>query len=452
MKSTLLLLKSKYNPESSLQLECPKDADRYLFRLSYSSITCVIPPDAHYLYVCNTINNDVVLPTELVIGGHNILEPTIKEHTLKTSLRLQSKHEGKYGFKAVLSPNISKTIVGEVDYFDLPVMIVCSDHKQTIILGAEAHCKNGLKWVTAISKDGGDTFEIHVNYLHDKEGRIIKDKEGKAQIVPITELVYDRINDRVLSLTASYCYASDDHGESWYLLSYFGNNIKRPSSFNNTMYCPTTGIQLTNGVIVAPMRFYRKEENTITKAVNFVVYSKDYGKTWIQSPSTEDDVISDEALVVEYKKNRVMINSRGGTEYWMDKTNNGRRVFVATVGSKNCKMGWFIKGWKLEPESDGKLYDPICNASILKLPKTIKKGVIFANPYMPDEYWPRKNILLRYSKNCVQWKNVSLLTPFGERIRGYCALAASEHDVYFAYPDSKGVIMFGKITDTLNGI
>lgn len=455
MKSTLLLLKSKYDPAESSNLEYAGSQDESIIKLNYSSVSRVIPYDAHYLYVCNTVNNDNVLPTELIIGGHNILEPKTKELSFKLSQRIITSGEDRLSYRAALSPETASKILGEeIDHFDAPIMVVCDNDERTIIIGAETYCKSGVKWMTAISNDGGKSFMPHINYLRDRDGNIKTDKEGEYIVVPITELLYDRIHDRLLSLTASYCYASDDYGETWYQLSYFGNSIKRPAQYNHTMYSPTTGIQLANGVLVAPMRFYYKDEanNRITQAVNYIVYSSDYGKTWKQTITTPADIISDECLVVEYKKNRVMINSRGGTEYWMEKTNHGRRVFVSDVKSRNCRSKWEIKEWKMESESDGTIYDPICNAAIISLPKSIGKGALFTNPNMPGEYWPRKNLTLKYTSNYKQWDNVSLLTPYAKKVRGYTALGASDEDIYFAYADNQGRILFTSILSLLKDL
>ncbi|WP_185741363.1 sialidase family protein [Prevotella heparinolytica] len=180
-----------------------------------------------------------------------------------------------------------------------------------------------------------------------------------------------------------------------------------------------------------------------------MIFSRDFGRHWVQSPCTPDDVICDEALVVEYKKNQVMINSRGGTEYWMERSNNGRRVFISSVKNRNNRNKWEIQSWTLEKKTDGILYDPICNASIIKLPNSIKRGGLFVNPYMPDEYWPRKNLLLRYSRDFKKWKNVGFLTEYGLKIKGYCALAATESTLFFAFVDNGGVIKFCEIDPSI---
>jgi len=449
MQSTLLFLKSKYDPKVTKKLDCLGKPHSYLYKLKYRSIKEVIPQDAHYLYVCNTINGDNVLPAELRIGRHNILEPEHKKQKYLKSLKISSDTIELPKYKAVLTPGDQLQDGIVVNDYDLPIMVVCNNAEKTIVIGAEAHCDDGVKWVTSISNDGGATFVKRVNYLHDKDGKLLLNNNNQPTVVPITELLYDRMNDRLLSVTASFCYASDNHGETWYQLSYFGNIIKRPDKYTNTMYCPTTGIQLSNGILVAPMRFFRKENDKIVKSVNYVIYSNDYGITWKQSPTTPDDIICDEAIVVEYKKNQVMLNSRGGTEFWMERTNNGRRVFTSSISSKNCKSKWTVTGWQRETHSDGEIYDPICNASMIKLPQSIGKGALFVNPNMPGEYWPRKNQLLRYTSDYINWRNISLLTPYGDKVKGYTALASSPEALYFAYTDAEGRILFADLTSLL---
>lgn len=68
---------------------------------------------------------------------------------------------------------------------------------------------------------------------------------------------------------------------------------------------------------------------------------------------------------------------------------------------------------------------------------------------MPDEYWPRKNLLLRYSRDFKKWKNVGFLTEYGLKIKGYCALAATESILFFAFVDNGGVIKFCEIDPSI---
>lgn len=112
---------------------------------------------------------------------------------------------------------------------------------------------------------------------------------------------------------------------------------------------PCLGIQLSNGVLVMPfkasIRKWKAKEGQfdqdgypeidrsrvknilgIEADVNVLVYSRDYGKTWIQSPSTPiynpdgTPCIIDESSIAEVEENRVMINARGGTESWLEQS------------------------------------------------------------------------------------------------------------------------------------
>lgn len=398
-----------------------------------------------YGYIRKVLLVCIILCSIGQVFGQGITEINQKE---KKAFLLANRIEqdAHFDYKIVLSPDVDYGF-GKVKSFDSPIMIVCNDDKNTIILGAEAYFENGVKWVTAISQDGGKNFSVCINYLKDKKGEPVLDSDGKPIVVPITELIYDRVNDRVLSLTASYCYASDDHGLTWYQRSYYRHSINRPEGYNRTAYNPTVGVQLENGILLAPMRFINRDakRNMILADINFILYSKDYGETWIQSPTTPEGVICDESVVVEYKKNQVMINARGGTEYWMNKTNNGRRVLVPKKKCSNDMDKWEITGWKLYSGADGKLYDPICNASMVKLSGK-RKGTLFCNPYIPGDFWPRKNLLLRYTKNFRKWQNLALLSEYSEDVKGYSALASSDVGTYFAYVDRDGQILFGDIT------
>ena len=314
--------------------------------------------------------------------------------------------------------------------FRLPVMLICKNGD--IVISAEAKSSNDqlMFYVMAISKDGGKSFKT------------------KRSQIPMPELVYDQINDRIICFGNKIFYASDNHGETWYdFNSTF--QIKIPNGFDFYNMSPTTGIQLKNGILVIPMRFVRlkrdekgKHLESIEKATNFLLYSKDGGKNWAQSPMTPSDIIADEATIAEYMDNQVMINSRGGTEYFWDATNNGRRVFVPTMKLNSSVKKWKIDGWKLEKESDGKIYDPICHASFIKANISGRKVGLFCNPDMPGQYSPRKNLCLWASRDFKHWIRVAQMTPPDYPVLGYSAMAYRNGKLYFAYEDKNKGILF----------
>lgn len=319
----------------------------------------------------------------------------------------------------------------ETPFFRLPKMVVCNNGDIVIGCEAKASANNGraLFHAISISTDGGNSF-----------------KAGKSS-VSLHELVYDRIHDRIFSYAGTTFFASDDHGKTWY--DYKSKIFTRLApGFNEISMSPTTGIQLKNGILAIPMRCikYNKDEkgnkqSSIEKTVNFVLYSKDYGKTWLQTAYTNEKIIADEVTIIEYADNQIMLNSRGGTEASWVKTNNGRRVFVPSRKSRASIKKWEITKWKTEKKSDGKIYDPICNASIIKTKLGNKNVALFCNPDMPGDYWPRKNLCLRVSRDFKHWKKAVQLTPNDYPVLGYTALGYHDGNVFFAYEDeSKGIL------------
>lgn len=323
--------------------------------------------------------------------------------------------------------------------FRIPVMVVFKNGD--VFIGCEAQYSESKHafYAKAISKDGGKSFMAE-----------------KSEI-PLGELVYDEHNDRLLSLTTSICYASDNHGISWYQLSTYSMQVK--NGFDKNMVSPTTGIQLQNGILAVPMRCIRYKRDgadvklsSIEKTVNFILFSRDYGNTWEQTCFTPESIIADEVVIVENKPNQIMLNSRGGTEYYWDATVFGRRVFIASIGNKYSSKKWNLKSWKLESKSDGKMWDPLCNASMTRIKIGSKKMALFCNPYMPDEYSPRRNLCLQVSNNFKKWSPVGILTPPDRRVFGYSALSYQKGHIYFCYEDCTKGIQFADITDYCNNI
>ena len=319
----------------------------------------------------------------------------------------------------------------ETPVFRLPKMIVCNNG--VIVLGCEAKVDVGSRasfHAIAISNDGGKSFI------------------AKKSDVRLHEIVYDRINDRILSYAGTTFFASDDQGRTWY--DYRSRiNTRLPKGFDEISMSPTAGIQLKNGILAIPMRCIKYNRDSkgnkmesIEREVVFVLYSKDYGKNWDQSPWTDESIIADEVIIVEYANNQIMLNARGGTEFSWEKTNNGRRVFVPEIKSKASIINWRITGWKTEHVSDGVIYDPICNASIVSAKIGWRKVALFCNPDMPGEYWPRKNLCLRASRDFKTWKKIAQITPTDYPVLGYSSLAYFNGNIYFAYEDEKKGIQF----------
>lgn len=173
--------------------------------------------------------------------------------------------------------------------------------------------------------------------------------------------------------------------------------------------------------------------------VNYILYSKDYGETWIKSVPTPSDVILSEFSIAEVEENQIMINSRGGSEAAFAMTRNGRRVLVPT----NSQIGitrenYTIEGWQLEPVSDGKLWDPLCHAAFMRVDYHGHTFWLFCNPYINgrEEYNPRSNLMLQVSSDAKHWSKVGLISPYGRHVEGYCSIYANNNKIGLAYEGS----------------
>lgn len=451
--SELFFLKTDKLPAGAGPLDVVKDCKKHFYTFKATELTIEAPADARYMYLTRQIAGADRLPTELVINGHNIIHPESHRALFLANNGITDKELPEY--IDAIAPNMCDDFKG-IAFFQAPVMVVCDDENSTIVMGAEAKTEDGKCpfYVCSISTDGGKSFSASVKYMTDGKGNYLMDKEGKKKPVPMTELLYDRELNRIISLTASYCYASDDMGDTWYLLSDFSKQVEVPEGFTSRSYSPTAGIQLTNGILAAPMRFLKrsKTENKILAEVNFVLYSKDHGKTWTRTPYTPVESVTDEVTIVEYAKNQIMLNARGGSEFWMDDTMSGRRVFIPQKKSKNNINKWAVTGWTTEKKSDGVLFDPICNAAILKTKIKRRNVALFCNPLTEGDFWPRRNLVLQMSKDFKHWQPVCLLTAYGEKNQGYCALGTNGEEYYFAYEQYRGNIKFANITDIVKTI
>ncbi len=260
-------------------------------------------------------------------------------------------------------------------------------------------------------------------------------------------LLYDRINNRLYMFNGLFYYISLDEGQSWSNEIPLG--IKYPRGWEYCYQSPTTGIQLGNGVLATIYEAFCGLRDHITENSNFVVYSRDYGKTWEITPTTPRNIIANEATIAEFEPNQIMINSRGGTETFWDSPNPGRRVFIPESKSKRKREKWSVDAWNLH-ESDSKLIEPLCNASFISLKKGNNRIGLFCNPYTKTN--PRRNMMLQYSTDYILWHPYGLLTEQDNEVYGYCSLYSNANEISFVYEDIDGGIMFANITNCMNSI
>ncbi len=156
--------------------------------------------------------------------------------------------------------------------------------------------------------------------------------------------------------------SSDDDGLTWTDPVSITVQVKDPKwhlFFNG----PGSGIAMKDGKLVFAAQYW--DEKKMPHST--IIYSDDHGRSWkgnIAGPKSN----TTESQVVETIPGTIMLNMRD---------NRGNFRSVTTTSD-------FGKSWVEHPTSYQSLPDPVCMASIIKMPANLKKGskeiIFFSNP------------------------------------------------------------------------
>ena len=163
---------------------------------------------------------------------------------------------------------------------------------------------------------------------------------------------------------------SDDDGATWSKPMEITKDVKRPDW---TWYAtgPGVGIQLKSGRLVIPC----DNEVAVTHArQSHVIYSDDHGTSWKLGGVIGPDC--NESQVIERADGSLLINMRSY------RSNNLRSISTSADGG----LTW------TKPTEDTALIEPVCQASILRVPGE-KSSVLFSNPASKK----RENMTVRMS-------------------------------------------------------
>jgi sialidase-1 len=163
---------------------------------------------------------------------------------------------------------------------------------------------------------------------------------------------------------------------------------------------PGHGIQLKSGRLLVPVWLSLGTGGHAHRpSVTSTIYSDDHGTTWqrgeIAVPNTATWINPNETSAVELSNGSVMLNVRSESK--------ARRRLVVT--SRDGATQWS------EPKFDDALLEPVCMASILRLPgesKESKAGILFSNPHANG----RSNLSIKLSEDDGQtWVANKVLDP-----------------------------------------
>lgn len=254
--------------------------------------------------------------------------------------------------------------------FRIPSVIVAP--KGTALAFCEGR-KNGrgdagdIDLVLKRSADGGKTWgklQIVWNEADNTCGNpcpVIDAKTGTIHLL-LTHNLRTDTEAKIVSGTGTgsrtvWIASSTDDGETWTKPVEITKDVKKPEW---TWYAtgPGIGIQLKSGRLLVPCDS-KSDGGKVRES--HAIYSDDGGKSWkiggVVGP------LCNECQAVELADGRVMLNMRSF------RGNNRRLVSFSSDGGET-----FTK-----PAEDSELIEPVCQASILRMPGA-KGGLLFSNP------------------------------------------------------------------------
>ncbi|MGV3508618.1 MAG: sialidase family protein [Sphingobacteriaceae bacterium] len=211
----------------------------------------------------------------------------------------------------------------------------------------------------------------------------------------VIHLLYQRDYER------AYYTQSKDDGITWSKaidITYVFNEFKSEYDWKVLAPGPGHSIQLTNGRLLVPVWLAASDKLIPHKSHKpscvATIYSDDLGKTWkrgdIVANSTPELKDPNETMAVQLDDGRVMLNMRNPSAV------RRKAISYSVDGATN---------WT-KPEFDEELFEPVCMASIIKVPaknNNEKSVLLFTNPdsrNIPKH--PRKNLTVKLSYDAGQ--------------------------------------------------
>ncbi|QDV50461.1 sialidase family protein [Gimesia fumaroli] len=326
---------------------------------------------------------------------------------------------------------------GKYHHYRIPGII--ASKQGTLLAYCEARITSGdwanIDILLRRSTDGGKTW-LPVQMIHDAK------EETVNNVVAFSD---DQTGQVHLLYCENYsrCFyiSSNDDGKTFSprveITSVF-NQFKKEYDWNVIATGPGHGIQLQNGRLLVPVWLSTGGKKHRPSCVS-TIFSDDHGKTWQRGEiivkqgdqvAGETIVNPSETVAVQLFNNKVLVNIR--TE------SKPHRRLVAV--SENGATNWTDKHF------DDQLKEPVCMASILRVPASKaqpKNAIVFANPDNLENKTKRrkpnrdrKNLTLQVSfDDCQTWISKQVLEP---GISGYSDLAALPDGTIFCFYEDGG--------------
>jgi sialidase-1 len=316
----------------------------------------------------------------------------------------------------------------------IPALVVSK--KGTLLAFCEGRIASASDWaemdiVLKRSFDGGKTWAAE---------QIVAPRRGIEPTSNATPIVG---RDGTIHLLYQRGYAqafyikSTDDGKTWSEptdITYAFEKFKPGYNWQVLAPGPGHSIQLANGRLVVPVWMADPDKLLPHKSHRpsciATIYSDDQGKTWkngeiiaINNPNFKNP---SETVAVQLNDGRVMLNIRNETD------NRRRGVSYSADGATK----WTV------PTFDEELYEPICMASLIKLPISGTDGktvLLFVNPdTQNDPKVPRKNLTAKISFD--DGENWTIKQVLDAGFAGYSDLAIGKKgEIYCLYETNETV-------------
>jgi sialidase-1 len=241
--------------------------------------------------------------------------------------------------------------------------------------------------------------------------------------------------------TAWYMQSTDD-GLSWSEpknITYVFDRFKPQYDWKVLAPGPGHGIELSNGRLLVPVWMSASEKllphRSHSPTCIATIYSDDAGKTWQRGDIVADNTPAmknpNENMAVQLSDGRVMLNIRFGSD------RHRRGVSYSGDGA----TGW------TKPVFDENLFDPVCMASIIRVPGKNGQGkgyLLFANPDSRHldsiPRYPRKNLSIKLSADDGKTWTVNKVLDTG--YAGYSDLALGPDGTLYCLYESNTTSSF----------
>lgn len=336
-------------------------------------------------------------------------------------------------------PSLDKTDLfhagqGNYETFRVPGIVVTN--KGTVITYCEARRGSKSDWadieiLLCRSTNGGRTWS---------PPQRIADS-GKDTVNNAVAIV-DRDSDRIhflycLNYHQCFYIFSDDDGVTFSKpreITKSFEPFRKDYDWHVLATGPGHGIQLRNGRLLVPVWMSTELKHHRPSAVS-VIYSDDHGKSWqagdIVCEHPEPLINPSETVAVQLSDDRVLLNIR-----------SENRVYRRALSySRDGATGWS------PVEFHKTLYEPICMAGIVRLPKPFASNestFVFTNPdsqnnpafHGKNRFRHRENVTVRLSfDDCQTWPVSRVLEP---GVSGYTDLAVGHDGTIFCVYERGG--------------